>query len=349
MRLGHLKDYAREWDEVRVLGRSARVGDCPVAAAALTRTGERACLYLFQYDPTLAGRREEAELSAMAAPRREARTYREELFAPKDVRPALPVERLKSVALGGVTYPVETDSRREVAEDWEAILAVTRLLQAGWDMGEMAECHTEGLYLSAFWLAGDFDALPHPEDSLTLVPEDRDTAGLAAVDLTLPVGAFDPILLELPEGPAVYLTGASLFDPWRHLEETFSNPKLLAQFTPEELAEHRERLERETAEHCPRGMAYPVACYEAERDVSLQCYEGSWLDAPVPRPKSGVQTGFTMILRTPREEQTYGPHGLPIKQTVLSETPVPLGRTEPIQIGAVRWHRREPAAPLTLE
>ena len=56
-----------------------------------------------------------------------------------------------------------------------------------------------------------------------------------------------------------------------------------------------------------------------------------------------------MILRTPREEQTYGPHGLPIKQTALSEMPVPLGRTEPIQIGAVRWHKREAAAPLTLE
>ena len=347
MRLGHLKDYAREWDEVRVLGRSARVGDCPVAAAALTRTGERACLYLFQYDPTLSERREEAELSAMAAPRREARTYREELFAPKDVRPALPVERLKSVALGGVTYPVETDSRREVAEDWEAILAVTRLLQAGWDMGEMAECPTEGLYLSAFWLAGDFDALPHPEDSLTLVPEDRDTAGLAAVDLTLPLGAFDPIPLELPEGPEAYLAGASLFDPWRHLEETFSNPKLLAQFTPEQLAEHRAEAEKELAGRCPRGMGWPVVSYEAEKNVSLQCYERSWLDAPVPRPESGICNGYAYLLMD--RDAPLGPHGLPVKQAVLSEVTAPLGRAEPIQIGAVRWHRRAPAAPLTLE
>ena len=347
MRLGHLKDYAREWDEVRVLGRSARVGDCPVAAAALTRTGERACLYLFQYDPTLSERREEAELFAMAAPRREARTYREELFAPKDVRPALPVERLKSVALGGVTYPVETDSRREVAEDWEAILAVTRLLQAGWDMGEMAECHTEGLYLSAFWLAGDFDALPHPEDSLTLVPEDRDTTGLAAVDLTLPMGAFDPILLELPEGPAVYLTGASLFDPWRHLEETFSNPKLLEQLTPEQLAESRAASERELAERCPRGMAWPVVRYEAERGVSIQCYAQSWLDAPVPRPESCIRNGFAYILM--ERDAPPGSYGLPVKQAVLSEVPVPLGSAEPIRVGAVRWHKRESVEPLTLE
>ena len=63
MYLGRLMDYVRAWDEVRVLNRAVQVEDCTVAAVALARTGKRACLYLLQYDPTLAERREEAELA----------------------------------------------------------------------------------------------------------------------------------------------------------------------------------------------------------------------------------------------------------------------------------------------
>ena len=346
MYLGRLMDYVRAWDEVRVLNRAVQVEDCTVAAVALARTGKRACLYLLQYDPTLAERREEAELAAMASPRREARTYREELFAPEDARPNLPVEQLASISFGGAAYPVETDNCREVAQDWEAILAVTRLLQVGWDMGDLADCSTEGLYLSVFWLEGEFDALPHLEGPLTLTLGDRDAAGLVSVDLALPLGEFDPILLELPEGPEAYLTGASLFDPWRNLEETFSNPKLLSQFTPEHLAESRAAAERELAERCPQGMAWPVVRYEAETDVSLQCYEMSWLDAPLPRPKSGIRNGVAYILM--ERDAPPGPHGLAVKQAVLSEIQVPLGSAAPIQIGAVRWHKRKAAAPLAL-
>ena len=44
MYLGRLMEYVRGWDEVRVLNRAIQTGDCPVAAAALTRTGKSAVL-----------------------------------------------------------------------------------------------------------------------------------------------------------------------------------------------------------------------------------------------------------------------------------------------------------------
>ena len=350
MLLGELRQYALQFDEVRLLNRQVRVGDRWVAAAALARRGEAVCLCLLQNDPTYRARREEAELLDLSDPRPAPATHREQLFQRQGVEAELPVESLNTVTLGGASYEISGgETGGVVGQDWESLLLLSALLRAGWDVGGLADCDTEELFLARYDLRGAFSTLPDAEGPLTLIPGDRYTSGLVSVDLALPLGDGSPIALDLLDGPEVCVTGGFLFDPWRHLEETFSNPKLLTQFTPAELAEHRERLEREMAEHCPRGMAYPVVCYEAEKDVSIQCYEGSWLDAPVPRPKSGVQTGFTMILRTPREEQTYGPHGLPIKQTALSEMPVPLGRTEPIQIGAVRWHRREPAAPLTLE
>ena len=349
MLLGELRQYALPFDECRILNRQVQVGDCPVAAAAVTRRGSQVQLILLQYDPTWQERKEAAERLDWEDPQPAPRTHREELFQREAVEAALPVENLEAVSFGSASYPLSGGQTGEVEQDWEALLLLAALLRAGWDMGALADCPTEGMFLSRYDWREAFDAIPDAEGPLTLIPGDRYTSGLVSVDLALPLGDGSPIALDLLDGPEVCVTGGFLFDPWRHLEETFSNPKLLTQFTPAELAEHRERLEREMAEHCPRGMAYPVVCYEAEKDVSIQCYEGSWLDAPVPRPKSGVQTGFTMILRTPREEQTYGPHGLPIKQTALSEMPVPLGRTEPIQIGAVRWHRREAVAPLVLE
>ena len=94
-------------------------------------------------------------------------------------------------------------------------------------------------------------------------------------------------------------------------------------------------------------MAWPVVSYEAEKNVSLQCYERSWLDAPVPRPENGIRSGSAYLLMD--RDAPLGPHGWPIKQAVLSEVTAPLGRAEPSQLGAVRWHRRAPAAPLTLE
>mgnify|MGYP005812491453 CR=1 FL=1 len=347
MLLGRLQSCLDPWEEVRILNRSARVGDCPVAAAALVRGGKSAGIYLLQYDPTLRERREEAELAAMAAPLERPRTHREELFAPEDVRPNLPVEQLASISFGGVAYPVETDNCREVAEDWQAILTVTYLLRAGWDMGDLAACPTEGLYLSVYWLEGEFSALPEPEGPLTLVPQERTTSGLAAVDLTLPLGTWGPTLLDLPGGPTVYVTGASLHDPWKHQEEVFSHPKILAQFTPEQLAEGRAAAEKELAGRCPRGMAYPVVHYAAEGGVSIQCYAKSWLDAPLPRPKDGIRDGFALILW--ERDAPLGPHGLPRKQAVLSEVLVPLESQEAIQVGAVRWHRREAVVPLVLE
>ena len=108
----------------------------------------------------------------------------------------------------------------------------------------------------------------------------------------------------------------------------------------------RAAAERELAERCPQGMGWPVVRYEAEKDVSLQCYETSWLDAPLPRPKSGVRNGVAYILM--ERDAPPGPHGLAVKQAVLSEIQVPLGSAAPIQIGAVRWHKRKAAAPLAL-
>ena len=347
MLLGELRQYALPFDECRILNRQVQVGDCPVAAAAVTRRGSQVQLILLQYDPTWQERKEAAERLDWEDPQPAPRTHREELFQREAVEAALPVENLEAVSFGSASYPLSGGQTGEVEQDWEALLLLAALLRAGWDMGALADCPTEGMFLSRYDWWEAFDAIPDTEGPLTLVPAQRDVSGLEAVDLTVPLGDCDPISLELPDGPAVYVTGASLHDPWKQLEETFSHPKILAQFTPEELAKRRADLENLWTERCPRGMAYPVVCYEAEKDVSIQCYEGSWLDAPVPRPESGICNGYAYILMD--RDAPLGPHRLPVKQAVLPEVTAPLESTKPIQIGAVRWYKREARKPLTLE
>ena len=347
MLLGELRQYALPFDECRILNRQVQVGDCPVAAAAVTRRGSQVQLILLQYDPTWQERKEAAERLDWEDPQPAPRTHREELFQREAVEAALPVENLEAVSFGSASYPLSGGQTGEVEQDWEALLLLAALLRAGWDMGALADCPTEGMFLSRYDWREAFDAIPDTEGPLTLVPAQRNLSGLEAVDLTVPLGDCDPISLELPDGPAVYVTGASLHDPWKQLEETFSHPKILAQFTPEELAKRRADLENLWTERCPRGMAYPVVCYEAERDVSIQCYAKSWLDEPLPQPENGIQNGFCVMLWD--RDAPLGPHGWPMKQAVLSDVPVPLESREAIQVGAVRWHRRESVAPLVLE
>ena len=346
MLLGELKQFALPFDECRILNRQVRAGDCPVAAAAVTRRGHQVQLILLQYDPTWEERKEAAEQLDWEDPQPAPRTHREELFQRPAVEAALPVESLEAVSFGGAAYPLSGGQTGEVEQDWEALLLLAALLRAGWDPGALADCPTEGMFLSRYDWREAFAAIPDLEGPLTLMPGRRDISGLEAVDLTVPLGDCSPISLDLPDGPAVTVTGASLHDPWKQLEETFSHPKILAQFTPEELARRRADLEKLWTERCPRGMAYPVVCYEAEEPVSIQCYAKAWLDAPLPSTLH--QDGFGVMLLAGRDERTSGPRGWPMKYAVLSEVPVPLESRDPIQVGAVRWHRRVDAAPLVL-
>ena len=67
MLLGELRQYALQFDEVRLLNRQVRVGDRWVAAAALARRGEAVCLCLLQNDPTYRARREEEPVPEIRA------------------------------------------------------------------------------------------------------------------------------------------------------------------------------------------------------------------------------------------------------------------------------------------
>lgn len=339
MYIGDLRRWLAPWEDCRILNRNVSIDDAAVSAAALTLRQGTLSLWLVQHDPTFLARLEDAEMEDLEYPPLSPTTNRETLFGQREVEADLPVENLQSVVVGGVEYAVDGTSMGRIENDWQQVLTLAALLQAGWEPGDLEETDTDALFLLQADFQGTFDTIPNWDSPLELRMHPHNVSQLVEVDVT--PGA-DPVKLTLPCGD-VFLLGWESVDPWAHLEQTFSDPKVQEQFTQSELAEHRRRSEKIYKEFCPRGMVFPALRYEAAADVSIQCYLKAWLDAPIPHNRSGVLG----ILARPDETVT-GPRGLPVRLTAMTDLPVNPDRLEGLSIGALRWNRRIPQPPLYL-
>ena len=197
--------------------------------------------------------------------------------------------------------------------------------------------------MSKYDLQGDFVTLP-PDDTIILMPQDKFDEVKFSCDYTL---LFDmengPQPISPVDGKTAWLIRVEWFDPWKHLEDTLSHPKITKQFTPKELEQHRSRLEEEYTDFCPHGMALPVVIYEADQDVSLYFYERSWLNAP---PKSNSSAFAVMGLF--KGENRIGPHGLPLHGVALSELALNPRETKQLSFGMAKWTCRRPQPALQL-
>ena len=333
-----LRRWLKPWEDCRVLNRGTSVDGAAVSAAALTLRQGTLSLWLVQQDPTFCSRLEEAEMEDLEQPRPSSTTNREALFGRRSVEAAVPVDNLQSVAAGGVEYRVDGTSMGRIENDWQQVLTLAALLQAGWEPGDLDEADTDSLFLLQADFQGTFNAIPTWDGPLELRMHPGSLSGLEAVDVT--PGA-EPVRLALPCGE-VFLLNWEALDPWAQLEQTFSDPKILAQFSRSELAEHRRRSEKIYEEFCPRGMVFPALRYEAAADVSIQCYLNAWLDAPIDH-----RSGALGILARPDEAAT-GPRGLPVRLAAATDLPINPGSLEELAVGAIRWSRKIPLPPLKL-
>ena len=126
-----------------------------------------------------------------------------------------------------------------------------------------------------------------------------------------------------------------LFDPWAQVEETFASPAWAEQMTTAEREETRSRLLASIAEHCPRGMRYPVIEYTCEAGISLRFHAQSYLDA-VP-DQGGNGGAFGIIAGASRET---GRSGMRLRSAAI-ETPVPEG-TESIAVECFAYRQEMP-------
>ena len=120
-------------------------------------------------------------------------------------------------------------------------------------------------------------------------------------------------------------------DMWDEMEKNFSNPKMLAHMTKEQIDEAREHLEKGLIEVCPKGKYYPVIEYESEDDISLEFHTRKFLDSkPVHHGNGSI--GFIIRPDTPK-----GFLGTKLKAAIIQE-PV-LGNTYIIEAELFQYHK----------
>ncbi len=337
MTLAQICENLHPWDECRIVNKETK----ELSIVALTRYKKTATLWLIQHDPSYLERVTEAgEQTPSACPA----TNRERLLRRPGVNPHLPVNGLNTVRLGETEYHIAGSTEIPIrSEDWETVLTLADFLQAGWTPGALLHANTENLFLSKYDLRGDFATLP-PDGTITLLPHDKLDEVKFSCNYTL---LFDrdkePQSVSLADGKTAWILRMEWFDPWKHLEDVLSHPKITEQFTPKEIEQHRCLMEKEYVGFCPCGMAMPVVIYEADQDVSLYFYECSWLDAP---PKSNSSVFAVMGLF--KGEDRVGPHGLPLHGVVLSELALDPRETGELSLGMVKWTCRHPQPALRL-
>jgi len=345
MTLEQIRSQLQAWDECRIINRTADNGQ--LAAAALTRRGKTVTLWLVRHDETYLEMLNEAELQAIHHSHVSHPTNRERLLNNNSaLKSRIPIENLRAILLGKQEYPITSASQGQVHSDnLNIILAISELLREGWEPGEMAQINMESLFLSEHELRGEFEALP-PEDTLTLLPNEIQDEEMIPIDCTL---SFDtnnvqPHTLDIPNGKYAWIVGTEWFDPWKHLEETLSHPKIKEQFTAEELEQRRSEIEKCYSKFCPRGNAMPVVVYESEQDISLYFYDNCWLD------KQSVMSGSTFaVLGLHKGEDRIGPHGLPLHAATLTELALDCKTTRKLSLGMMRLIRHYPQPPVVMD
>lgn len=106
-----------------------------------------------------------------------------------------------------------------------------------------------------------------------------------------------------------------LSDMWEEMDKILTDPKLHEYMAPEEIAKVKLNFEKHFAEICQRGMCFPVIEYECEKEISLQFYSRTFLDAKPVHKNSGM--GFII-----KPDQPSGILGFKLKAAVIQD-PVP--------------------------
>ena len=110
----------------------------------------------------------------------------------------------------------------------------------------------------------------------------------------------------------------------------FDNPRMIEQFSPEELARNKSQFEERFSKMCPKGMSYPVVEYECEEEISLQFYSKRWLEAEPIHNNSAM--GFLI-----KPDEPTGELGMKLKAAVIQE-PV-AANTASLEAELFQYHR----------
>lgn len=327
MTLQYLQSLLLGINEVRVTGGSFSHSGTVCHALGLLRRRNTVDLVFLQYSEAYAQQREEDEIAQLNGldPRRPAATNRAALR--EERAPSFPnaLDGVHKVFLGDTPFDVNTGETSVLCtQGWDNLTIISAFLRGGWQPGALQEAPYEAMFLTKLELSGSYDTLAQLPADLPLRIAARPTPATRFVEKATPlsVGArYGAKRVFREEGSSqehwYCINRVYLMDMWAESARIFQDPRLTANFTPEELRKKRMDYEEILARNCPKGTCYPVVEYESEDGISLEFYLREHLDAqPIP-----ASDAF-MILVKP--EKKTGRNGLPLKAALI-QTPVPKG------------------------
>lgn len=142
-----------------------------------------------------------------------------------------------------------------------------------------------------------------------------------AFDLPLQEVFSEPVTVVLneicPEKTYVLnIQGITLRDVWEDFENIYEHHRLSGAISEADLKHFKEENNKLFQQTCPRGMRFAVVTYEADPEISIECYASEYLEAPVVvHPMGGASAMGFMISST----EGVGSRGLPLKACVIQQ------------------------------
>lgn len=318
-------------EEIKIIGKSTKVDDVICNVMGVVRHGMEIRLLILQYDHNFQQKIEESEATELIDTPSKLESNRSMMRSDRRIDAINPFQSVSKVFIGERKFEVDfSEHQRLSTQDWEKLMIIAKFLNHGWQPKEIDYQNIDMLFLTSLKLVGDYISIPNFDQN----PELRFVVGPHHVvhqvekPITLDIAGdyTDKIMFQDETTGAQYwvqINRVYLADMWEEIDNSFTNPKVIEQMTPEELNQTRTELEKKFMEICPRGMYYPVIEYECNEDISLQFYSKSYLDAKPLSRSSGI--GFTV-----RPDQPTGSLGLKLKVDIIQEPVLP--NTKSIEI-----------------
>ena len=260
----------------------------------------------------------------------------------------------RTVSFGAKSFPVKSAQGSALGSgqlnaDW----VLSEALRQGWDWKLFEDYMLTNLCLTTMTLEMDYSELENllMEDTITLKRDESHNTYLVGAAYDLPIGGKlpEPVALNLADyipnlEEVIVINGIELRDMWKDFEAIYEVHRTRGTFTEAELNAFILENERNFEKYCPRGMCFPVVSYEAQPEISIQCYAAAYLETEVRRVYESGASSMGILLKTDGE---LGKRGLPLKNDVIQYALSP--QTQQLKFEVFYVHKRVPLTDVVFE
>lgn len=326
MNIKYLQELLSKIDEIKIIGKNAKLEGSIFNVAALVRDGLQLHLIILEHDEDFQEQWEqkeqakEMEISEISEIPPVLETNRMLMKGSNRVNAFHPFMAVENVFVGNNEFEVSGAENRQLnMQDGESIIFLSELLRNGWNPEGVDYQNIDMLFLTNIELRGNYEKIPEFENKPSLhFTMGRDTTSCTVekpVILTVN-GKYSEKLWfndkETGEEHWVRINRVYLSDVWADVEKIYSNPVILNQMTKEQISAAKKSFEEDFIKICPKGMCFPIVEYECDDDISLEFYTVKYLDAASVSTNGSI--GFIV---NPHDET--GILGAKLKSAVIQE------------------------------